>query len=129
MSADGNDDIVRAFCAAWEQRDLEAILAMLSETIRYQNVPAPVMVGRDDVRAFIEPIVTGSTAIEFIVTALAASADGAVLTERIDKIHYGERSVVIPLMGIFRLVDGMIDEWRDYADHESVASQFAALQG
>ncbi|HJP69326.1 MAG TPA: limonene-1,2-epoxide hydrolase family protein [Sphingomicrobium sp.] len=127
MSAEA---VVRHFCAAWERRDLEAILYALSLDVEYQNVPASAMIGREAARSFIAPIVEQATAIEFTVNALAVSGDGCtVLTERVDKIHFGDRSVVIPLMGIFTVRAGLISLWRDYADSASVQAQFAALKG
>ncbi len=121
------EDIVRTFCAAWERRDLDAVLAMMAVDIDYQNVPAPAMIGRDAVRAFIAPIIASTSRIEFRMCHLAALDDNVVLTERLDRLHFGEKTVDIPLMGIFVVRDGLISEWRDYGDSAHVQAQFAAL--
>lgn len=123
-----SEQIVIAFCEAWERSDLEAILGMLASDVDYQNVPAPAMIGREAVREFIAPLIAATTKIEFIMKAIGVSADGStILTERIDKLHYGEQVVVLPLMGIFVVKDGLISQWRDYADSASVNEQFAQL--
>ena len=123
-----SDQVVTAFCEAWDRSDLEAILGMLSSDVNYQNVPGPVMIGPDAVREFIAPLIDATNRIEFIVNALGVSADGTtVLTERIDKLHYGDKVVVLPLMGIFVVRNGLISEWRDYADSALVQAQFAQL--
>ena len=123
-----SEQIVIAFCEAWERSDLEAILGMLASDVDYQNVPAPAMIGREAVREFIAPLIAATTKIEFIMKAIGVSADGStILTERIDKLHYGEKVVVLPLMGIFVVKDGLISQWRDYADSASVNEQFAQL--
>ena len=123
-----SEQIVIAFCEAWERSDLEAILGMLASDVDYQNVPAPAMIGREAVREFIAPLIAATTKIEFIMKAVGVSADGStILTERIDKLHYGEQVVVLPLMGIFVVKDGLISQWRDYADSASVNEQFAQL--
>lgn len=123
-----SEQIVIAFCEAWERSDLEAILGMLASDVDYQNVPAPAMIGREAVREFIAPLIAATTKIEFIMKAIGVSADGStILTERIDKLHYGEQVVVLPLMGIFVVKDGLISQWRDYADSASINEQFAQL--
>ena len=123
-----SEQIVIAFCEAWERSDLEAILGMLASDVDYQNVPAPAMIGREAVREFIAPLIAATTKIEFIMKAIGVSADGStILTERIDKLHYGEQVVVLPLMGIFVVKDGLISQWRDYAGSASVNEQFAQL--
>ena len=123
-----SEAIVRKFCETWGRRDLDGVLAMLSPDVDYQNVPAPAMIGRDAVREFIAPIIARTTAIEFIVLALAVSPDGrTVLTERVDKLHFGEKTIDIPLMGIFKIENGLIAEWRDYADSAPINAQFAEL--
>lgn len=124
------ETIVREFCDAWERRDLPAILGVLAPDIVYQNVPAPAMHGKDAATAFLTPIVQQTTKIDFILTAIAVAADGeTVLTERIDRLYYGEKLVDLPLMGVFVIRNGLIAEWRDYTDSASAGAQFAALRG
>lgn len=126
--ATDSEQIIRDFCAAWDRRDLDAILAAMSEDVVYQNVPVPAMCGREAARAFLAPIIEHTTAIEFILHAIAASADGRfVMTERLDRLHYPGGTVDIPLMGTFEIRDGVITAWRDYADGASVQAQFEAL--
>ena len=119
---------VRRFCQTWEARDVQGILAMLSPDVIYQNIPHPAMHGREEDRAFIEPIVRKTTAIQFIIKAIASTGDGeTVLTERLDRLHYGDKVVDIPLMGLFTVQSGLITHWRDYADTAHVQAQFAVL--
>lgn len=120
-----SERIVRQFCEAWDRRDMPSILALMSDDIIYQNVPQPPFRGRQAAAAFLAPIVSKATAIEFKLLALSVAADGSsVLTEREDLLHFGSKVVKIPLMGIFVLRNGLIAEWRDYADGASVAAEF-----
>lgn len=108
---------VKEFCAAWERRDIEAIMALLTDDVVYQNVPGPTFAGAKAARRFLAPIVRETTAIEFIIYATATTADGrSVLTERLDRLHYPAGVVDIPIMGIFVVRDGRISEWRDYSN-------------
>lgn len=116
--------VVIDFCAAWDRRSVEDVLAYMSPDIVYQNVPAPAMNGKDAAAKFIVPLLKNTTKIEFKMLAVSASGD-KVLTERVDLLHFATGTVTIPLMGIFVVRDGKISEWRDYADGESVRAGLA----
>jgi limonene-1,2-epoxide hydrolase len=117
--------VVRAFCDAWERRDLERVLELMAEDLAYQNVPQPVMQGKKQARRFIAPILRETRAIEFVLlNVVAAEEAGLVLTERVDRLYYASGSIEIPLMGIFRVREGRIVQWRDYADSATVARGF-----
>jgi limonene-1,2-epoxide hydrolase len=121
------ETVVRAFCDAWEQRDLERVLGLMTEDVAYQNVPQPVMQGRVQARRFIGPILRETRAIKFVVLNLVASEEaGLVLTERLDRLYYPSGLIEIPLMGIFVVRNGRIVQWRDYADSATVARGFAS---
>jgi limonene-1,2-epoxide hydrolase len=54
---------------------------------------------------------------------LAANGEH-VLTERIDRITKGGKPIALPLMGIFRVSDGLIREWRDYSISRCIAAKW-----
>jgi limonene-1,2-epoxide hydrolase len=118
--------VVRAFCDAWECRDLERVLASMADDVRYQNVPQPAMVGKSAARRFIAPLLRDTHKIEFVLLNLVAAENaGLVLTERLDRLHYPGGVIEIPLMGVFEVRHGRIARWRDYADSATVARGFA----
>jgi limonene-1,2-epoxide hydrolase len=118
--------VVRAFCDAWERRDLERVIDLLAEDVAYQNVPQPVMQGRGQARRFIGPILRETQKIEFVLLNLVASEQaGLVLTERLDRLYYASGLIEIPLMGVFLVREGQIVQWRDYADSATVVRGFA----
>jgi limonene-1,2-epoxide hydrolase len=120
--------IVRAFCAAWNAKDIETILAMLTEDCIYANIPLPAMHGRDAVRKFVTPNLTKSDGIDFIFLNIATAADGkTVLTERVDVFVFGDKKVECPVMGTFVLRGDLIAEWRDYADIGSFVQNMRAI--
>ncbi|MET0659834.1 MAG: limonene-1,2-epoxide hydrolase family protein [Steroidobacteraceae bacterium] len=121
------ENIVRDFGRAWEARDPDAIIAALTEDIVYENVPIPAMRGHEEVRRFITPNLKKSSAIKFDFLCVAIAANGAVLTERIDTFYFGDKSVAVPLMGIFELRGEKIARWRDYADIGSFVRQMQAI--
>ena len=125
MSGDARDVVV-GFCAAWERRSVEDVLAYMAPDIVYENVPLPAMRGVEAAARFVTPILKNTTRIDFEVLSLAVSASGEkVLTERIDRLHFSTGVVEIPLMGIFVVRDGKISEWRDYTDNGATIAGFA----
>ena len=119
-------DVVTRFCDAWDRRCIDDVLAYMAPDIVYQNVPLPAMHGRDEAAKFVLPLLKNTIKIEFMLLSIGVSASGeAVLTERLDRLHFRTGIVEIPLMGIFAVRHGTISEWRDYADNASVLSGFA----
>lgn len=118
-------DVVVGFCKAFERRSVRDVLAYMAPDIVYQNVPFPAMHGVDEAAKFLTPLITKASKVEFKLLSLAVSASGGeVLTERLDRLHFSQGVVDIPLMGIFVVRDGKITEWRDYGDNASVMKRF-----
>lgn len=120
-----NIAIVEAFCAAWSTRDADAIAALVTEDCFYHNVPIAPVEGRAAVAEFIRTFLANVVTAEFDILAIAETADGVVLTERVDRFDYGGARVDLPVMGSFHVRDGLIARWLDYFD----MAPFAALQG
>jgi hypothetical protein len=81
MSSTGPADIVNAFIAAVEQRDLELALTYLAQDVEYDNVPMAKVHGIEGVRATLAPFVARFEEIAWPVTHLLESGtadDGAV---------------------------------------------------
>ena len=115
-------EVVRRFCAAWSDGNIDALLEYFADDAVYHNIPVAPVVGRDAIRTTIEGFTAGVDRIDFKVTNIAANGD-VVLTERVDVFVTGERSIELPVMGTFELADGRITAWRDYFDLNQFMSQ------
>ena len=124
-----NIDKVRDFFSRWEAKDIEGIVDAFSDTPFYHNIPMEPLTSKDSIRKFIEPFLEPATAVRFETHFIAEDANGIVLTERTDSFEFGEKSISLPVMGTFELVDGKIAKWRDYFDLRDFETQAAALQG
>ncbi len=116
------DKIVRDFCAAWDRADLEAIMEAFAENAVYHNIPMAACNGKEEIRQFIAGLLGGmASSISFDIRMQVV--DGSrVMNERVDTLVMGERTVELPVCGVFELApDGKIKAWRDYFD----AAQFA----
>jgi len=125
-------DIVTDFCAAWTKLDsngngLDELLGYFTPDAVYHNIPVDPVVGVDAIRAMMQMFTTGVDRIEFRVRHIA-EAGNVVMTERVDVFVQPERTIELPVMGTFEVVDGKIAAWRDYFDLNQYMTQ-AGLAG
>jgi limonene-1,2-epoxide hydrolase len=109
-----NDQLVREFIAAWEQRDSDFIIGCLTEDAVYHAMPLEPIVGKEAIAAWVrkfEAIPPGSLEVHHQV----ATAD-LVMNERTDRILMNGHPVTLPIVGIFEIHDGRIRAWREYFD-------------
>ena len=116
------DKVVRDFCAAWDRGDLEGIMDFFTDDAVYHNIPMPVCKGKDEIRPFVAGLFAGMVkSIKFDIHNQVSSGL-LVMNERTDTLEMAERTVALPVCGVFELTpDGKIKGWRDYFD----AAQFA----
>ena len=126
--ADSPTQVVQAFCDAWGRRDLDAIIAAVTDDCVYHNIPMDPVVGPEAIRTFIEGFTTGVDKIEFRMLNIGAAGD-VVFTERVDVFAYPDKTVELPVAGIFEVRGGKIAAWRDYFDVNQFMSQMAPADG
>jgi limonene-1,2-epoxide hydrolase len=122
--SDSPTDIVRRFCAAWGDGDLDALMAYFTDDAVYHNIPIDPVTGKEAIRATVAGFTQGVEKIEFRVNNLATDGD-VVLTERVDVFHLPGKTIELPVMGTFEVRDGKIAAWRDYFDLNQFMSQMS----
>jgi limonene-1,2-epoxide hydrolase len=115
-------ELVRRFCAAWADLDLDTLVGYFTDDAVYHNIPIAPVSGRDAIRTTIEGFTAGTERIEFRVGAIAADGP-TVLTERVDVFVMPGATIELPVMGVFEVRDGRIAAWRDYFDLNQFTSQ------
>lgn len=108
-------DTVRAFVAAFNARDVDAVMAFFADDAIYHNMPGEPLQGKEAIRRAIESFVAPASEIAWEILHLS-ERDGVVLTERVDRFVLGGKKIALPVMGAFELEDGKITAWRDYFD-------------
>lgn len=108
-----NSETVTAFVEAWNRTDWKAVSALLAEDVAYQNIPWDPVHGRDAVMANLASFNVERS--DWIVLNQIAG-DDLVMNERVDRVRMNGVWKTLKVMGIFRLRDGLIREWRDYFD-------------
>lgn len=109
-----NERFVLAFFEKWNSNDVEGIIADFAQDAVYQNMPTPPMRGIAEIREFLEAFFSAFQ-ISIHTTTIASSGE-MVLTERDDILRGEAGRCDLPIMGVMRVVDGKIIEWRDYFD-------------
>jgi len=123
-------DVVNSFIRAVEQLDLDHALSHLTDDIEYDNVPMGTVHGRDAVRATLAPFIAMFDSVEWVVHHEVASGNldqGLVMNERLDRFHKGDRTLDLPVAGLFVVRHGQIALWRDYFDKETLLTGMAAI--
>ncbi len=120
-----NTERTLAFIAAWEAKDIEAIVDMAAPDIVYHNIPMDPMIGRDALRAGITAFIGLSDEVDWETLHIAETGAGVVLTERVDRFTFTNgRSMALRVMGTFEWNDeGKLARWRDYFDLAQFQSQ------
>ena len=108
------ETIVREFCAAWPERNVEKLLAYFTDDALYHNMPMEPVTGKNGIREVLNLFIPAED-VEAEITQLSARGD-VVFTERVDRMTFGGKRVVLPCAGVFEIRDGRIAAWRDYFD-------------
>lgn len=109
-------EAVTALIKGNEARDIEAILAALTDDCEYENVGMGVMHGHDEVRALLGPFAEMAERVEWEVLAQVEQGD-TVMNERVDRFWLvGGKKIEIRVAGVFAVRDGKVARWTDYFD-------------
>jgi len=110
-----NETLVRRFIESWSHLDAAELAAYFTEDGTYHNVPVAPVTGRANIEAMIRAVIAPWSETRWEIVTLL-SAGNVVVAERIDRTRAGERSVELPIVGVFELEEGKIRAWRDYFD-------------
>ena len=114
-----NKEAVIAFVDAWNRVDWPAVEALMTDDVVYQNIPWEPVVGRDTVMANLATF--GVEESDWITHNVIAEGD-LVMNERTDRVRMHGVWKQLRVMGVFKLRDGLICEWRDYFDPAELAN-------
>lgn len=120
-----NDEIVREFCGLWASMDVEQMITFFTDDAVYHNIPMEPAVGREAIATLLNGWAAVLDGIDFQIHQ-QVSAGKVVMNERTDTMRVNGASVPLPVMGIFELVDGKIQVWRDYFDMGEMTKAFQA---
>jgi limonene-1,2-epoxide hydrolase len=108
------EKIVRQFCEAVAQRDLEKLAGFFTDDAVYHNIPIDPVQGREAIGAMLGQFLGPATKAEFEILAIASCGG----------FEIGGKSIALPVMGAFEITpEGAISAWRDYFDMAQFTNQ------
>jgi len=117
------EEVVTALIRACEARDLDAVTALVTDDIEYDNVPIGKVFGPEGVRRVLSGGVSeAASQVEWVVHRQVASGN-TVMNERTDRFLVDNRWIEISIAAVFEVRGDRVSLWRDYFDLESYRAQ------
>lgn len=118
-------EAVTALIEANETKDVDALLAVLTDDVVYENVPMSVLNGHEEVRSMLSAFLGTAERVEWEVLHQVEQGD-VVMNERIDRFWMADgKEIALRVAGVFEVRDGKVAVWRDYFDLASFTDQMA----
>jgi limonene-1,2-epoxide hydrolase len=116
-------ETVTAFIRAYERRDVEAALELVTDDFVFENVPMPestIVRGKQQFRERMGGPLATAERVEWEILNQVDGGD-VVMNERVDVFYFPEglfarTRTVTRVVGVWVLRDGKIAVWRDYYD-------------
>jgi limonene-1,2-epoxide hydrolase len=116
------DTMILEFFRAWERQDADHVASCFTEDAIYHNIPFDPIVSRGAIREFLDqPAVMPPIRIE--VHHQVVSGD-IVLNERTDTMTINGQEIAVRICGVFEILDGHIQAWREYFDPAPLSGLF-----
>ena len=117
------EEVVTALIRACEAHDLDAVTALVTDDIEYDNVPIGKVFGPEGVRRVLSGGVSeAASQVEWVVHREVASGN-IVMNERTDRFLVDNRWIEISIAAVFEVRGDRVSLWRDYFDLESYRAQ------
>jgi len=112
-----HSELVREFCQSLTGGDMSRCKRFLHDDVYYHNQPWTPVHGSDAVCAFLQPFVDGTHASLRDMKILHQVAEGDVVMNAREELWVrGNLQVMLPVAGLFVVVDDVITRWIDYWD-------------
>lgn len=117
-------ETVHAFLDAAAVKDWDTALKLIAPDCEYHNMPMEKVVGRDAVKATLDPFFGPTITNELII--IREMTDGnVVFTERLDRHQMAHGWAELPVAGVWEVRDGLITSWREYFDLQTILGQMS----
>jgi limonene-1,2-epoxide hydrolase len=122
-------DVIKAFLKVMETNDIDTAVQFVDDKLVYINVPfgfeAGTVHGPDGMRSVLGPAFANVIRNEFIIKNVSVDGE-TVFLERLDRHQLPNGWAELPVVGVFKVKDGKISEWRDYFDMSVFVAQMEA---
>ncbi|MHB1164045.1 MAG: limonene-1,2-epoxide hydrolase family protein [Candidatus Nanopelagicales bacterium] len=116
-------EVVTALVSACQDRDLDAVCALVTDGVEYDNVPIGKVHGPEGVRVVLSGgVMQAAERVEWRILSQVADGD-VVMHERVDRFLVDGTWIEIPIAAVFRVEAGRVRLWRDYFDLDTYRRQ------
>jgi limonene-1,2-epoxide hydrolase len=105
--------VVETFISALERLDLDGAAALVSDDIRWVNVPWKTSSNKNGFKKVLGAMFKDATRFEVQYFDIHERGDGVVYTDRVDIFEGGGLRMNLPVQGEFRVKEGLVTEWVD----------------
>jgi limonene-1,2-epoxide hydrolase len=116
-------ELVEDFIAAWQDRDIERIVAFLHPDICNHNMPGRPINGLGPTRKSLQALLDRVDDLRWDIRYIAEAPDGTVLYEKTEHYLIDGSWVALPCMIALEFTDDLISQWRAYFDLATWTSQ------
>ncbi|MGB3049524.1 MAG: limonene-1,2-epoxide hydrolase family protein [Polyangiales bacterium] len=113
LSERSPQQVVEAFLSALERLDLDGAAALVSDDIRWINVPWKTSTNKKRFEKVLRAMFKDASRFEVQCFDIHERGDGVVYTDRVDIFEGGGLTMHLPVQGEFRVKDGLVTEWVD----------------
>lgn len=112
---------VERMLGAWNRRDFDAVVRLFAPDGIFHCVMRVPLIGRDAIHRHLMTLQSAKAGTEVDIRVRHVGViDGLVFVERDDRLVIGGREAWIPAVGVFRVEDGEVMEWREYFDRDTL---------
>lgn len=115
-------DFITVFVSSWAKKDAAQVTSFFSDDAVYHNMPMDPVVGRQAIEATLAAFMMMGGHVRVDISHIVAEGP-VVMVERVDHFVGSERTIALPVVGVFEVHDGKITAWRDYFDSAQLAVQ------
>ena len=105
--------VVEAFISALERLDLDGAAALVSDDIRWVNVPWKTSTNKKGFKKVLGAMFKDATRFDVQYSDIHERGDGVVYTDRVDIFEGGGLTMNLPVQGEFHIKDGLVTDWVD----------------
>lgn len=126
-SADDPMAIAKAILEAWDIRDFAAVLSLFAEDGVLHSMMIEPIVGRASIAARLARLGAAAHKTRLRIRNIGV-IDGQVFVERVDEITLNGRRTDVPVVGVFRIENGLVALWREYYDRRQLLGAMGVVE-
>jgi len=126
-SADDPMAVAKAILEAWDIRDFAAVLSLFAEDGVLHSMMIEPIVGRASIAARLARLGAAAHKTRLRIRHIGV-IDGQVFVERIDEITLNGRQTDVPVVGVFRIENGLVASWREYYDRRQLLGAMGVVE-